>query len=297
MRQFVCVYSHDVLGYYGGPRKHPVILIVDGHSSRLDVETMWQAAVNQVCIVALPSHLTHLLQPNDAGVNKSVKSLLGKHGLDQLHEFDLDVNMTDVACIVVKALNDPSLRKTIVNSFRSCGVWPLNKSAVETLIRRESVSMDVQSDPHVQGAVELLKDYTDRYYAAAQAKLDQQKRTPKARRRPRLSTAHARLLSDAESISDLEADNIGHKANDLAVVPLFDYLTTDIGIDRSLLIKPNGKRATRVDMLSVLHEHLTNIAETRRQHWQSEIDRHRVPLPQMMLMPPRVEVLANLLDI
>lgn len=47
----------------------PNLLILDGHNSRLNVNTLVTAAMNNVEILCLPSYLTHLLQPNDANYN------------------------------------------------------------------------------------------------------------------------------------------------------------------------------------------------------------------------------------
>jgi len=49
------------------------LLILDGHNSRLNVNTLVTAAMNNVEILCLPSHLTHLLQPNDANYNHRFK--------------------------------------------------------------------------------------------------------------------------------------------------------------------------------------------------------------------------------
>ena len=45
--------------------KRSMLIIVDGHKSRLNGDLMFHCAVRSVVKLELPSHLTHLLQPND----------------------------------------------------------------------------------------------------------------------------------------------------------------------------------------------------------------------------------------
>ena len=58
------------------------LLLLDGHNSRLDENTIASAAVQGIHILCLPSHLTHLLQPNDANFNAIFK----KHLRDFIEE-------------------------------------------------------------------------------------------------------------------------------------------------------------------------------------------------------------------
>lgn len=58
------------------PRKPQgkVLLIVDGHTSHCNVDTLEYAEANDVIIMSLPSHTTHYLQPLDRAVFKSLKA-------------------------------------------------------------------------------------------------------------------------------------------------------------------------------------------------------------------------------
>ena len=50
------------------PPACPVLLIQDGHSSHISIELTEMALSNNVHLLCLPSHTTHLLQPLDVGV-------------------------------------------------------------------------------------------------------------------------------------------------------------------------------------------------------------------------------------
>ena len=56
------------------PQHQPVLLILDGHTSHVSYEVRMLARDNNVHLLKLPPHLTHLLQPLDLAVFKSMKT-------------------------------------------------------------------------------------------------------------------------------------------------------------------------------------------------------------------------------
>lgn len=52
------------------------LLVLDGHKSRFNISALVFLAINDIIVLCLPSHTTHVLQPLDSGINKSFKSLL-----------------------------------------------------------------------------------------------------------------------------------------------------------------------------------------------------------------------------
>ena len=56
------------------PPARPVLLIEDGHASHISIEVIELARKNEVYLLCLPSHTTHILQTLDIAVFKSVKS-------------------------------------------------------------------------------------------------------------------------------------------------------------------------------------------------------------------------------
>ena len=56
------------------PPVRPVILIQDGHGSHVSIELIELARKNDVHLLCLPAHCTHILQPLDVGVFKSFKT-------------------------------------------------------------------------------------------------------------------------------------------------------------------------------------------------------------------------------
>ena len=56
----------------------PVVLLVDGHTSHINVEVSKFCLENQILLYCLPSHSSHLLQPLDVGFFRSLKAAWGK---------------------------------------------------------------------------------------------------------------------------------------------------------------------------------------------------------------------------
>ena len=56
----------------------PVLIIEDGHSSHVSLEVIKLARENDIYLLCLPSHCTHILQPLDVGFFKSLKANFNK---------------------------------------------------------------------------------------------------------------------------------------------------------------------------------------------------------------------------
>ena len=53
------------------PPSRPMLLILDGHSSHISIEAIEFVRSNDVHMLCIPAHTTHILQPLDVGVFKS----------------------------------------------------------------------------------------------------------------------------------------------------------------------------------------------------------------------------------
>ena len=61
------------------PPTRPVLVIEDGHSSHISLEVIKLAQNNDVHLLCLPSHTTHILQPLDISVFKPFNLSSIKH--------------------------------------------------------------------------------------------------------------------------------------------------------------------------------------------------------------------------
>ena len=113
------------------PVCRPVLLILDGHTSHVSVEVIELAKVNGVHMLCLPAHTTHILQPLDVGVFKSLKSHYYKACRKYTRENPGRVITTEVIAELVAAAWPQSLTPVnIMGGFRKCGIYPLNHGEI-----------------------------------------------------------------------------------------------------------------------------------------------------------------------
>ncbi|XP_060801974.1 uncharacterized protein LOC132901742 [Amyelois transitella] len=111
-------------------KESPCLIIYDGHSTHIQLHVLEKAKELGVEIIKLPSHASHLLQPLDLAVFKSMKvrwdaKILAWQRLNvgakmQKHNF------SEILGEVWKEL-DP---KIIRNGFKKGGIFPLNKDVI-----------------------------------------------------------------------------------------------------------------------------------------------------------------------
>ena len=66
------------------PPMHPIVMLLDGHSSHIDFYVVEFCAANGILLFCLPPHWSYALQPADRGVFGSFKSNFSK-GSDQVY--------------------------------------------------------------------------------------------------------------------------------------------------------------------------------------------------------------------
>lgn len=109
---------------------HPVLLILDNHSSRFNSDMLKAAMDRHVFMLALPPHTTHLLQPLDVSVFGPFKRAahleidrLSLKGQKPLLKHNIGSALKDVW---EKAFSPSNIRA----GFKASGIWPLNDKAV-----------------------------------------------------------------------------------------------------------------------------------------------------------------------
>ena len=110
------------------PPARPVLLIQDGHSSYVTIEL---ARSNDIHLLCLQAHTTHILQPLDVGVFKSFKTNFSKACHRYITQFPGRVITTDkIASLVAEAWPHCFTALNILSGFKKCGVYPLNPGEV-----------------------------------------------------------------------------------------------------------------------------------------------------------------------
>ena len=114
------------------PPTRPVLLVQDGHSSHVSIELIEMARENNVCLLCLPAHTSHILQPLDVGVFKSFKSSFNKACGNYMKQNPGRVITTDVlASMVGQAYPTAFTPVNIFSGFKKTGIYPFNPSAVD----------------------------------------------------------------------------------------------------------------------------------------------------------------------
>ncbi len=111
------------------PPARPVLLLVDGHSSHYEPETIRYAASQDVVVLCLPPHTTHVSQPLDVSFFKPLKS----YWSEVCHRYTQDnpgrvVTKYQFSSLFSTAWYKAVKPETIVNGFRKVGVCPFDST-------------------------------------------------------------------------------------------------------------------------------------------------------------------------
>lgn len=113
------------------PPARPVLLPQDGHGVHVSIELIELAHANDVHLLCLPAHTSHLLQPLDVGVFKSFKSNFNKACSNYMSKNPGRVVTEDlIASLVSEAYVASFTPIYIMKGFKKTGVWPINPGEV-----------------------------------------------------------------------------------------------------------------------------------------------------------------------
>lgn len=109
----------------------PVMLILDGHSSRNNIDVKYYYENYSVTFLFLPSHASHLLQPMDLSVNATYKNYFGKN---YRHEPNLDAQQKREQLLYssMLALSHALCMDIIMKGFKQAGIVPFNENVLES---------------------------------------------------------------------------------------------------------------------------------------------------------------------
>ena len=113
------------------PPPRPVLLIEDGHGSHITLDVIELARKNDIHLLCLPSHTSHILQLLDIGVFKSFKSGYSKACRKYIMENPGRVITSEViASLVGETWAHSITPMNILSGFKKSGISPLNPSEV-----------------------------------------------------------------------------------------------------------------------------------------------------------------------
>ena len=118
------------------PPKRPVLLLYDGHASHISTDVIEYAHLHHIEIMCLPDHSSHLLQPLDVGVFKSLKTYFNEACRKFLQSNPGRViTIYDISQLVGEAWPQALTPVNLISGFSNSGIYPLNpaKSTLEKL--------------------------------------------------------------------------------------------------------------------------------------------------------------------
>ena len=150
----------------------PVMLILDGHGSHISLKVVTCARENNTIIFCLPPHITHILQPLDMSVFRTVK-----RAWSQI----LKIYETETCQAVVTKKSFPSLLKKLwensvfpehlVSGFRATGIHPLNREVIAHGALNPSMPYTKCSYDRLTTATPITEKITSIFKEHFQAKL------------------------------------------------------------------------------------------------------------------------------
>lgn len=114
------------------PPGRPVLLLLDGHSSHYEPDTIRLAATEGIVILCLPPHTTHVSQPLDVSFFKPLKT----YWSDACHHYMQNNPGRVVTKYQFSSLFSASWYKAIrpenlISGFRNVGICPFNSDAIK----------------------------------------------------------------------------------------------------------------------------------------------------------------------
>jgi Skp family chaperone for outer membrane proteins len=125
------------------------LLIVDGHSSHVNLAFIEYASRHGIIILILPPHSTHRLQPLDLNCFLPLGTKYGVHLNEWFHKSFGQVSMTKRTFLPIFRLawEESFTKDNIQGGFRKAGIWPFSPPIVlNTIKRRPETPPDAEDE-------------------------------------------------------------------------------------------------------------------------------------------------------
>ena len=148
------------------PSARPVLLVQDGHTSHLSIDLIELARANDIHLLCLPAHTTHILQPLDVGVFKAFKSHFHAACRRYTREKPGRVVTVEVlASLVGRAWSQSLTPDNIMSGFRKCGIYPLNPGQIDDRqIAPSKVFSESSEKPSTESSANQFTEEEQRLY-------------------------------------------------------------------------------------------------------------------------------------
>ena len=110
-------------------RTKPTVLIVDGHSSHVAFQVRQLAVANNVTLLKLPPHTTHILQPLDVGLFKGAKEAWRGIVADHTRRNRCNIRKSEFPGLLQILWKDGIKSNSLVSGFKKCGPQSVSPKA------------------------------------------------------------------------------------------------------------------------------------------------------------------------
>lgn len=135
------------------PKERPLVLIFDGHKSPVNLEVVESARKEDVVLLCLPPYCSHILQPLDAGLFAALKqrfaALIDDAGAPNTHFAVSKKEFSSVFKRTYQMTKEEEGVRTVKEGFSKCGIYPLNRFAINGSHLMPSHSMSSEAPPSV----------------------------------------------------------------------------------------------------------------------------------------------------
>ena len=217
------------------------LLMIDGHSSRMDSKIMFTAALNRIIVFMGPSQLTHAWQANDCGTNRKFKLLLAE-SIERHVTAKLAFSIPDVSLHIIKSLCHPDMAIAIRNSFRHVGVSPFDRGKISKMIAKEQPKVSLlDTDERLAIAVSLASDELAKLdnLSSEKRKRDEEQNQWKKRSKAFVDNSFAVVVTEPASISGLDAQTTLSELRKLPAESLRKKML-EIGFKKEEICKPGA---------------------------------------------------------
>ena len=121
------------LTFSGASKSHPVLLILDGHSTHVrNLDVINKARDFGVMIICLPAHCSHKMQPLDVSFMKPFSTYYNTEVAKWLRNHPgRTVSVFQIASLLTPAFQKAATAMTAANGFRKTGLWPVNRDVFQ----------------------------------------------------------------------------------------------------------------------------------------------------------------------
>lgn len=122
------IFQHFLQKFAAEVKERPLLLVVDGHVSHLDVATLRIAQNERITILKLPSHATDTLQPLDRTCFKTLKYEFDVALLEWYRKNQRKATKAEFAALIIDVWHRGITPENIVSGFCSTGLFPPNRN-------------------------------------------------------------------------------------------------------------------------------------------------------------------------